>query len=166
MAPWLIISGFGLDDWIYWQFLLQSLVIAISFNKWLPNTRSILTGLRLLFTGFQLKTDLIIKSKSNSKSHCDWRSFSQQVLVSSPIWGSWPDIYYCLTVTVLIWWGALSDARTGLSVVHAAGFHGSEYLGTRDHILPSQIWDFPFRRLLRYWICYYVNSRLYSVSVS
>jgi hypothetical protein len=25
---------------------------------------------------------------------------SQQVLVSSTIWGPWPDIYYCLTVTV------------------------------------------------------------------
>jgi hypothetical protein len=28
-------------------------------------------------------------------------------------------------------------------------FLGSESLGTRDHILLSQIWDFPFRRLLR-----------------
>jgi hypothetical protein len=28
-------------------------------------------------------------------------------------------------------------------------FYWSEYLGTRDHILLSQIWDFPFRRLLR-----------------
>jgi hypothetical protein len=26
-------------------------------------------------------------------------------------------------------------------------FLGSESLGTRDHILLSQIWDFPFRRL-------------------
>jgi hypothetical protein len=32
--------------------------------------------------------------KSKSKSHCDWRSVSLSVLVSSPIWGSWPDIYY------------------------------------------------------------------------
>jgi hypothetical protein len=39
-----------------------------------------------------------------------------------------------------------------------AVFVGSETLGTRDHILLSQIWDFPFRRLLllawsrwRYW---------------
>jgi hypothetical protein len=31
--------------------------------------------------------------------------------VSSPIWASWPDIYYCLTVTVLFLWGALSDER-------------------------------------------------------
>jgi hypothetical protein len=35
--------------------------------------------------------------------------------------GSWPDIYYCLTVTVLFLWGALSDERTGLSFIHADG---------------------------------------------
>jgi hypothetical protein len=52
---------------------------------------------------------------SKSKSHCDWRSVSQQVLVSSPIWGPRPDIYYCVTVTVLFLWGALSDERTSLS---------------------------------------------------
>jgi hypothetical protein len=57
-----------------------------------------------------------------SKSHCDWRSVSQWVLVSSPIWGSWPDInYYRLTVTVLLLWGALSDERTSMSFVYAAG---------------------------------------------
>jgi hypothetical protein len=31
---------------------------------------------------------------------------SQSVLVSSPIWGLWPDIHYSLTVTVLLFWGA------------------------------------------------------------
>jgi hypothetical protein len=36
-------------------------------------------------------------------------------------WGSWPDIYYCLTVTVLFLWGALSNERTSLSSVYAAG---------------------------------------------
>jgi hypothetical protein len=42
-------------------------------------------------------------------------------LVSSSIWGSWPDIYYYLTVTVLFLWDTLSDERTGLSFVYAAG---------------------------------------------
>jgi hypothetical protein len=74
--------------------------------------------------------------------------------MSSPIWSSWPDIYYCLTVTVLFLWGARSDERTGLSFVYPAGpcqssLCRSESLGTWDHILLSQIWDFPFRRLLR-----------------
>jgi hypothetical protein len=64
--------------------------------------------------------------------------------MSSPIWGSWPDIYYCLTVTVLFLWGAFSDVRTCLSFVYAAGLAsavilGSESLGTRDHILLSDL---------------------------
>jgi hypothetical protein len=42
-----------------------------------------------------------LHSKSKSKSHYDWRSVSLSVLVSSPVWGSWPDICslfdsYCL----------------------------------------------------------------------
>jgi hypothetical protein len=49
-----------------------------------------------------------------------------------------------LTVTVLFLWGAVSDERTGLSFVYAAGprlvaFLGSESRGTRGHILLSQI---------------------------
>jgi hypothetical protein len=41
--------------------------------------------------------------------------------VSSPIWGPWPDICYCVTITVLFLWGALSGERTGLSFLCAAG---------------------------------------------
>jgi hypothetical protein len=41
--------------------------------------------------------------------------------MSSPVQGSWPDIYYCLAVTVLFLWGALTNKRTGLSFVYAAG---------------------------------------------
>jgi hypothetical protein len=36
-----------------------------------------------------------------------------------------------------------------LLALASAVFLGSESLGTGDHILLSQIWDFPFRRLLR-----------------
>jgi hypothetical protein len=35
--------------------------------------------------------------------------------------GACADLYYCLTVTVLFFVGALSDERTGLSFVYAAG---------------------------------------------
>jgi hypothetical protein len=94
------------------------------------------------------------KSKSKSKSHCDWRSVNQQVLVSSPIWGSWPGIYYCLTLTVLFCGTpSLTIGRFCLLymmlVLASVVSLGSESLGTRDHILLSQIWDFPFFRLLR-----------------
>jgi hypothetical protein len=51
-------------------------------------------------------------------------------------------------------WGALSDERTDLSFAIAAGLGsavilGSEPRGTSDHILLSQIREFPFRRPLR-----------------
>jgi hypothetical protein len=52
-----------------------------------------------------------------SKSLYDRWSVDQSVLVSSPIWGSWPDINFCLTFTVLSMSGALSDKRSGLSSV-------------------------------------------------
>jgi hypothetical protein len=40
---------------------------------------------------------------SQSQSHIatDDQSVSLSVMVSSPVWGSWPDISYCVTVTVL-----------------------------------------------------------------
>jgi hypothetical protein len=54
----------------------------------------------------------------------------------------------------LVFVDSLSDERLGLSfyillALASAAFLGSESLGTHDNILLSQIWDFPFRRLLR-----------------
>jgi hypothetical protein len=59
----------------------------------------------------------VLSLSLESESHCDWRSVNLSVLVSSPVWGSWPDSSYCLTVTVLSLGGgaALSDERLGLS---------------------------------------------------
>jgi hypothetical protein len=71
----------------------------------------------------------------------------------APVWGLGPYFYYCQTVADLLMWGALSDDRTGLPFTIAPDplqrIFGSESRGTRDHILLSQIRDFPFRRLLR-----------------
>jgi hypothetical protein len=52
-----------------------------------------------------------------SESRCDQRSVGQSVLVLSPIWGSWPEVKYCLTVGVLLKSGAPSDKGSGLSFV-------------------------------------------------
>jgi hypothetical protein len=41
-----------------------------------------------------------------SKTHYDRRPVGQCILVSNPVRGSWPDVNYCLTVTVLL----ISDA--------------------------------------------------------
>jgi hypothetical protein len=50
------------------------------------------------------------------------RPFCQSVSLGvEPHRGSWPGIYYCLTVTVFFLWGALSDNGMGLSFVYAAG---------------------------------------------
>jgi hypothetical protein len=51
-------------------------------------------------------------SRSKTKSFYDRRSVGQSVLVSSPIWGSWPDINFCLTFTVLSVSGVPSDERS------------------------------------------------------
>jgi hypothetical protein len=68
----------------------------------------------------------------------------------APISGLRPDFYYCQTVAGLFMWGALSDEGMGLSLLALprAVIFGSESRGSRDHILLSEIWDFPFRRLL------------------
>jgi hypothetical protein len=65
-----------------------------------------------LHTGIKSQLQYIFQVKVKS-SHIvtDCQSVSQSV------WGSGPDIYYCLTVTVLSLWGTLSDERAGLSYV-------------------------------------------------
>jgi hypothetical protein len=39
----------------------------------------------------------------------------------APIWGLWPDFYYCQTIAGLLMCGALSDERMDLSFIIAAG---------------------------------------------
>jgi hypothetical protein len=73
----------------------------------------------------------------------------------APFWGLRPDLYYFLTVAGLLIWSALSDERTGLSFIIAAGPCQRSHFRVRvpynsGHILLSQIRDFPFRRLLRF----------------
>jgi hypothetical protein len=85
----------------------------------------------------------------------DWMSLMLRPKVRPPVClGIEPDSYYCQTVVGLLMWGALSDERTGLSFTIAVGprqrnLFGAKSRGTRDHILVSQIRDFPFRRVLR-----------------
>jgi hypothetical protein len=44
----------------------------------------------------------------------------------APIWGLRPDIYYFLTISVLLSWSALSDEMTGLSFAHATSTSSRE----------------------------------------
>jgi hypothetical protein len=72
----------------------------------------------------------------------------------APIWVLRPDFYFSLTVA-FCWCGAPSVTRGRvcrlqlLLVLASAVILGSEFRGSRDHILLSQIRDFPFRCLLR-----------------
>jgi hypothetical protein len=113
--------GSGFDDWIYCQFLqLLPIITARNQSSAEPFFLDRRRPLFILLLVLRLTANKS-KSKSKSKSYCDWRSVNQYVLVSSPTWGSWPDIYYSLAATVLFLWGALSDERSGLSFVYAAG---------------------------------------------
>jgi hypothetical protein len=73
----------------------------------------------------------------------------------APIWGLRPDFYYRRTTVGLLMWGTLSLTRGRVCRLHmllalaSAVILETEPLGTHDHILLSQIRDFPFRRLLR-----------------
>jgi hypothetical protein len=56
----------------------------------------------------------LLKSESESYVTTDGQSASLS-WNEAPIWGLWPNLSYCLTVTSFLMWGALSDERTGLS---------------------------------------------------
>jgi hypothetical protein len=51
----------------------------------------------------RLKSYVTTDGQSASMSWCE-----------APIWDLRPDFFFCLTVAVLLMWGALSDERTGL----------------------------------------------------
>jgi hypothetical protein len=71
----------------------------------------------------------------------------------APIWGLWPDFYYCQTVAIF-WYEALFLTRGRvcclqlLLALASAIILVSQSRGTGDHILLSQIWVLHFRRLL------------------
>jgi hypothetical protein len=70
-----------------------------------------------------------------------------------PIWGLRSNLYYCQLRVCLYGAPSLTRGRVCrlllLLVLANAVIFGSEFRGSRDHILLSQIRDFPFRRLLR-----------------
>jgi hypothetical protein len=71
----------------------------------------------IVFLQLPLCSTPLFKVKSKSKPCYDWRSVSQYVLVSNSLWNLCPDIIFCLKVAVLSLWGALSDERSGLSLI-------------------------------------------------
>jgi hypothetical protein len=107
----------------------------------------------LVQSPWNLGTQLLAESESESYITTDSQSASLS-WNKAPTWGLRPDIYLSLTITALFLW-ASSLTRGSVWLLYmllalaSVVFLGSESLWTRNHILLSQIWDFPFRRLLR-----------------
>jgi hypothetical protein len=84
----------------------------------------------------------------------DRRSAGQSVLEFKHPSGAYDQIFIIVWQLRVCWFGAPSLTRGRvcrlqlLLVLARAVILGSESLVTRDHILLSQIWDFPFRRPL------------------
>jgi hypothetical protein len=101
-----------------------------------------------LHTGFSLS----LRSRSRSHIATDGQSVSQSVSLGV---GHHDQIYISIWQLRFCFCGAPSLTKERvcllymLLVLASAVFLGSESLGTRDHILLSQTWDFPFCRLLR-----------------
>jgi hypothetical protein len=101
--------------------------------------------------GFSTTTDFSSRVESYVKTDGQSASLSYNKV---PIWGLWPDLYYCQTVAGMLMWGALSDERRGLSFIIAACPR------QRSHSRARVPWDLrpyftvsdsrlPFCRLLR-----------------
>jgi hypothetical protein len=94
------------------------------------------------------------QSENQSYITIDGQSASLS-LNKAPTWDLRPDLYYWQTVAGFFVWDALSLTRglicrlLLLLVLASAVIFGSEFRGTRDHTLLSQIRNFPFRCLLR-----------------
>jgi hypothetical protein len=105
-----------------------------------------------ILAGWRFKTQLTLLSLS----------LMLRPTVSRPVYlgikhpsGTYDQIFITVGKLRVCWCGALSLTRGRVCLLRlllalaSAVILGSEPLGTRDHILLSQIWDFPFRRLLR-----------------
>jgi hypothetical protein len=99
----------------------KSLLITINYNAIanLPTTQITKTCTILTLVLFCTLLCSYRQLTTPSRSHIatDGQSVCLSVLVSSPGWGSWPDVSSSLELTVLSMWGALYDERSGLSFV-------------------------------------------------
>jgi hypothetical protein len=124
MFACLMITGSGVDDFIYWHFF----TITTTYNSSQSMTvydslHSLLDYECLLFHLYEWRTKNHC-SLSQRESQICTRTDGQSASLSwnkAPTWGLRPDFYYCRTVEGLLTWGTLSDERTCLSFTIAAG---------------------------------------------
>jgi hypothetical protein len=73
--------------------------ISASLFTFLPADDCLTTRCLLIWLSTQHSTF----SESESELHYKWRSVSQYVLVSSPSWDFWPEIFLCYSHCPVIW---------------------------------------------------------------
>jgi hypothetical protein len=108
-----------MGEWTRYRFFLQQLVAlrvlgeipeqedsGLPFRTWNEECALLLAGTRCTRAG-----------RTKSKSHYDWRSASQYVLVSSPNLGLLTRDFFFQSNCLVFFGGALSDERSGLSCV-------------------------------------------------
>jgi hypothetical protein len=188
---WLILTGSGLDDLIYWHFdyncnQLRQLTISDCLRltpvftglrvsslprDWLGSDLRVAhffsfrcspvstpqLNMELLMTELQLTCDSLelnwTQSQSQSYIATDGRSINKPWCRAPS--GAHDQIFITVWLLRSCFCGASSLTRGRvchlypLLVLASAVFLGSESIGSRNHILLSQFWDFPFRRLLR-----------------
>jgi hypothetical protein len=103
----------------------------------------------------QLNTDLSENAESESESYVTTNGqLASMSWNKAPIWGAYDQIFIIVWQLRVCWFGVPSLTRGRvcrlqlLLALASPVILGSESLGTCDHILLSQIRDFPFRRLL------------------
>jgi hypothetical protein len=117
---WLIIMGSGFNDWIYWHFFTITINYNSSHIELLLN--SLMDELWLLSNECSLKNLwLTAWNRSRSQSHIatDGQSVSKSWCPPSD---AHDQIFIAVWQLRSLLWGSLSDERTGLSFVYAAGF--------------------------------------------
>jgi hypothetical protein len=162
-VAWLITVGSRFDDYIYCTSLLQlKLIMTIhTLNSFLI-TRWILKSLWSLELLLELRISLTLHTSHFTLPSCLRLSLMLPPTVSRVVClgikhpsGAYEQIFITVRQSRVCWCGAHSLTRRWvcrlklLLALARAVILGSESSGTRDHILLSQIRDFPFRRILR-----------------
>jgi hypothetical protein len=167
MVPWLIITGSGLYDWIYWHLLYklsESQLITITHNQssaepFFVDCRG-LAPFSFSFYDWFIHSDLS-QSQSQSQSQSYFTIGGLPQISSS--WlraprASQPECFFFFShlntcghspyITSSLTRRRVCHLKLLLTLANAF-ILGSDSRVTRDHMLLSQFRDFPFRRLLR-----------------
>jgi hypothetical protein len=169
-VPWLIITGSGLDDWIYWHFSYNHLwsrsIQQLTISDCLRLPPFCFTNEFRMTNHLRMISFLVLLSTATPHIQLNYWTESLSLMLGPTVSrsvclgikhpsGAYDQIIITLRQLRVCWCGAFSLTRGRvcrlqlLLSLASAVILESESRGTRDHILLSQIRDFTFRRLLR-----------------